>query len=212
MFSNLRKYRVIPLLKYKDLEPETAIKIAEALTAGGLSSMEINFRRHCDSKAIKEVSRTFPDFLIGASGILNKDQLLRAIDSGAKFVTSPVLCRDCLPIAAKQKITFAPGANTPNEIEQILLTGCITFQFFPAALDNGAKYLQSVLEPFEHLPLDVIVKGGINSCSVKEYSLIPQVLAIAVEDIIRPEYIAEQRWDLITEAAKNVLRLINAPN
>jgi hypothetical protein len=38
------------------------------------------------------------------------------------------------------------------------------------------------------------------------------VLAIAVEDIIRPEYIAEQRWDLITEAAKNVLRLINAPN
>lgn len=208
MFAYLRKYKVIPLLKYKDIEPDTAIRVAETLINAGLPAMDVTFRRHCDSRAIKEISRVFPEFLIGASGILNKDQLLRAIDSGAKFITSPVLCRDCLPVAAKQKIAFAPGASTPNEIEEVLLSGCISFQFFPGVHCGGVKYLQAVLEPFDHLPLDIMVKGGINTGDVRQFLSIPQVFAVAVDDVLRPEYIAEQRWNMIADAAKAALLVV----
>ncbi len=205
MFANLEKYKIVPLLKVKDIETADALKVAEALIKAGLPAMEITFRRHSDSKAIREIAKEFPDFLIGASGILNKDQFMRAIDSKAKFATAPGVCEESIKIAVKSPIVFAPGANTPSDIERILLNGCVHFQFFPAELSGGVEYLKAIMEPFEHLPLDILPKGGIPLDKIKEYLKIPQVYAVSLENILCAEYVANREWDKITEAAKAAL-------
>jgi len=205
MFTTLGKYKIVPLLTIKDIEIADALKVAESLIKGGLPAMEITFRRYSDSKAIREIAREFPDFLIGASGILNKDQFLRAVDSKAKFATAPGVCEDSIRIAVKSPIVFAPGANTPSDIERILLNSCVHFQFFPAEASGGVDYLKAILEPFEHLPLDILPKGGITLDKIKDYLKIPQVYAVSLENILLAEYVVNKQWDKITESAKSAL-------
>lgn len=210
MFAALSKFKVVPLVKVKALEPEDALKTAEALIEGGLSAMELMFRRHSDSKAIKAIATKFPDFWIGAGGILNKDQLLRAMDASARFAISPGVNLETIKEANRRNIMFAPGACTPSDIENILLNGSIDFQFFPAEQSGGAERLKAIIEPFEHLPLDVFPKGGITPEKLPEYLKIPQVAAVSVEWVAKTEYIENKEWGKITEAAKKAVEIASS--
>jgi 2-dehydro-3-deoxyphosphogluconate aldolase/(4S)-4-hydroxy-2-oxoglutarate aldolase len=205
MFGMLGRYKIIPILKFKDIETDDALRACEALIAGGLPVMEINFRRHSDSKAIRSIAKEFPDFIIGAGSILNRDQLLRATDCKARFATAPGVSVETIQTANKKKIAFAPGAATPSDIENILLNGCVDFQFFPAEASGGAEYLKAILEPFEHLPIDVFPKGGITFEKVGEYLSVPQITAVTLDCILKNEFIENKQWDNITEAAKRAL-------
>ncbi|MDD5599000.1 MAG: hypothetical protein PHV82_13715, partial [Victivallaceae bacterium] len=101
MLAALARYKIIPALNVKDLSGKAALKICEALIKGGLPVMEIPFRRHTDSLALKEIAREFPDFLTGAGGIFNSEQLLRAVECRVKFASSPGVCPDTLKTAAR---------------------------------------------------------------------------------------------------------------
>ncbi|QSH41450.1 bifunctional 4-hydroxy-2-oxoglutarate aldolase/2-dehydro-3-deoxy-phosphogluconate aldolase [Lentisphaerota bacterium ZTH] len=209
MFAALGRFKIIPILKIKEIETDDALHVAEALFKGGLPVMEMTFRRHSDSKAIREIAREFPDFLIGAGGILNRDQLLRAFDCKAKFATSPGVNPDTIKTAAKKKIAFAPGASTATDIENILINGVVDFQFFPAEASGGVDYLESILEPFEHLPIDIFPKGGISTQNAKDYLELPQVCAVTVEDIIYNDDIENGNWDRITENARRAVAQVH---
>lgn len=207
MFSNIRQFKVIPLLKTKELTVDDALHIAEALISAGLPVMEIVFRRHTDSRAIREIASRFPSFMVGAGNILNRDQLLRAIDAQASFAMSPGVCTETIQEGCRRKITYIPGAATMTDILTILKNGVTYFQYFPAESNGGLEHLRDILDPFEHLPIDVIARGGITQEKMKNYLNLPQVAAVTVDWIIKPEYIGEKRWDLITNETKNALRL-----
>lgn len=207
MFASLGRFKIIPVLKIREISPDDTLRVCEALLAGGLPVLEVNFRRRSDSLAIRAVAREFPDFLVGAGGILNGDQLLRAADCGAKFAVAPGYSADITRIANKKKIPFAPGAATPGDIENILLGGVVDFQFFPAEALGGIEYLKAILEPFEHLPIDVFPKGGIKIEQVPSYLELPQITAVSLTDILRPEYLENRQWDKITETARRAFQL-----
>jgi 2-dehydro-3-deoxyphosphogluconate aldolase/(4S)-4-hydroxy-2-oxoglutarate aldolase len=209
MLSALARYKIIPSLNIKDLSEEAALKTCEALIKGGLPVMEIPFRRHTDSLALKAIVRAFPDFLIGASGIFNSEQLLRAVECRIKFASAPGVCPDTLNTAAKQKTAFMPGVITPTEIQMVLSNGFADFQFFPAHAAGGVHYLETILKPFEHLPLDVFPKGSINLKEAVEYLKIPHVTSVVIGEILLGEYIAGEKWDKISDAARKALDYVN---
>jgi len=202
MFSALCKFKVIPLVKVKALDTDDALHVAEALSAGGLPVMELSFRRYSDSKAIRIISEKFPDFWIGAGGILNKDQLLRAVDAKAKFAMSPGVNPETIREASRRNIIYAPGACNPTDIEMIILNGSVDFQFFPAEQAGGIEMLKAIIEPFEHLPLEIYAKGGIGEDRMAEYLEIHQVTAVGAEWIVENDAILAKDWTKITETAK----------
>ncbi|OGV31258.1 MAG: hypothetical protein A2020_01390 [Lentisphaerae bacterium GWF2_45_14] len=202
MFSALCKFKVVPLVKVKDLDVEDALHIAEALSAGGLPVMELSFRRYSDSKAIRAISEKFPDFWIGAGGILSKDQLLRVVDAKAKFAMSPGVNPDTIREASRRNIIYAPGVCTPTDIEMIILNGSIDFQFFPAEQSGGIEMLKAIIEPFEHLPLEIYAKGSIPEDKITAYLKIPQVVAVGAEWIVDEATIRAKDWTKISESAK----------
>ncbi|MFA6714535.1 MAG: hypothetical protein WCS27_04115 [Victivallaceae bacterium] len=209
MLAALARYKIIPTLNVKDLSGETALRICEALIKGGLPVMEIPFRRHTDSIALKEIAAEFPDFLIGAGGIFNSEQLLRAVECRVKFASSPGVCPDTLKTAARQKTAFIPGVVTPTDIQIVLVNGFADFQFFPAQAAGGVHYLETILKPFEHLPLDVFPKGRITLEQAAEYLKLPQVTSVVIGEILSDEDIAAERWDKITDAARKALDYVN---
>lgn len=207
MFSVLKRFRVIPIVKYKNLDEKTAVKIAEALREGGLMAMELIFRSHSDSKAIRAVTKKFPDFWIGAGGILNKDQLLRAIDASARFALSPGVNVETIREANKRNILFAPGACTPSDIENVLLNGSVDFQFFPAEQSGGVEMLKAIIEPFEHLGIEVFPKGNIGPEKIASYLEVPQVASVGVTWIAGPDLIEKKDWKKITENARKAVKI-----
>ncbi len=209
MLATLAKYRIIPILNIKELSEYNALKICELLTRIELPVMETQFRRHSDSLALKAIVKEFPDFLIGAGGIFNTEQLLRAVECNIKFASAPGVCPDTLAAAAKQKISFMPGAVTPTDIQTVLINGFADFQFFPAQVSGGIDYLKTILQSFEHLPMDIFPKGDINLKQASEYLKITHVTAIALDNILPLEYIATEKWDKISDTVRKAINYVN---
>lgn len=209
MLEALAKYKIIPLLNVKNISTSHVLHLCEALSKGGLPLLEAAFRRHSDSIMLKTIKKEFPDFITGASGIFNSEQLLRAVECNINFASSPGVCPETMATAIKAKTTFIPGAVTPNEIQTILLHGFADFQFFPAQVSGGTNYLQAILEPFEHLPLDIFPKGNISLKQASDYLKIPHVTAVALEELLLPEYILAQKWNKISDLAKRASDYLN---
>jgi 2-dehydro-3-deoxyphosphogluconate aldolase/(4S)-4-hydroxy-2-oxoglutarate aldolase len=209
MLAALAKYKIIPVLKIKDVSTDSVLRICEALAEGGLPLMETAFRRHNDSQLLKAVKKEFPEFITGAGGIFNCEQLMRTVECGINFASAPGVCRATMECANKTRITFLPGAITPSDIQTILLNGYAEFQFFPAQASGGIDYMRAILEPFEHLPLDIFPKGNITLKQAKNYLELPHVTAVATEEILKPEYILAEKWDKVSDSAKHAVDYLN---
>ena len=107
MFSSIKKYGIVPLVKVET--EEDAIAVAQALAQGGLPIMEIAFRSFAHCKAMRRISKEMPDFIVGAGNILNKDQLDRAVDASAKFAFSALKVR-WRPSSDRIRLLRAGGA------------------------------------------------------------------------------------------------------
>src|SRR5829696_729195 len=85
--ARLRQIGVIPVVSLPKLEH--ALPLAESLMAGGLPCAEITFRTAAAAEAIEQISKRFPELLLGAGTVLTTDQAQRAMDCGAQFIVSP---------------------------------------------------------------------------------------------------------------------------
>ncbi len=204
---DLGQCKLIPVLTIREISPDDAVKCAETLMENGITAMELMFRRHSDSIAIKSIAKEFPEFYIGAGGILNSDQLLRVLDSNARFATAPGVDMHTLREASRNKIMFAPGVITPTNLQMILRTGLLDFQFFPAEQAGGHEFIEAMMMPFEHLPIEVFPKGGITTDKVNNYLRLKHVRSVFVDDIVTVEDIENKNFEAVGLRAKKAVEI-----
>lgn len=208
MFSSLRKFGVIPFVK-ADTEDE-ALLTAKALSEGGLPVMELVFRSFAHSKAIRAISKEMPEFTIGAGNILNKDQLMRAVDSSARFAFSPGTEPEMILEANKRKIVFAPGVCSASNIQTAMIRGMTEFQFFPAEQSGGPVMLRTISEPFLHLGVEFFVKGGVTLENMEPYLKMKEVVAVSAPWIAAPELVSAKNWNQITKNAQEAAAAVRS--
>lgn len=206
MFSVFRRYGVIPFVKVET--EEDAVSAAKALSDAGMPIMELVFRSFAHSKAIRRIRKEMPDFVIGVGNILNKDQLIRSADCGARFAFSPGADPETTQTAMKCKIIYSPGICTPSELQRALLNGAGDVQFFPAEASGGVPMLQSIIDPFLHLGVQVYAKGGITPDSMKDYLAFAPVAAVSAPWIVTPERVGNKDWRAITNSAMETMELV----
>jgi len=78
---------IVPVVVLDDASK--AAKVAEALLDGGIDCAEVTFRTEAAEESIKNISKAFPDMLLGAGTVLTTAQVDRAIAAGAKFIVTP---------------------------------------------------------------------------------------------------------------------------
>jgi 2-dehydro-3-deoxyphosphogluconate aldolase/(4S)-4-hydroxy-2-oxoglutarate aldolase len=178
--------------------PENAVRLAEALLAGGLDILEITFRTTAAEQCIAKVRQTFPAMLIGAGTVLSPDQLRRALDAGAQFAVAPGLNENVLQTAAELKLPFMPGVMTPTEVERALALGCKLLKFFPAQAAGGVKMLKSLAGPYAHTGVKFIPLGGVDATNAADYLAMPIVAAIGGTWLADAKLIAASNWTHIT--------------
>jgi 2-dehydro-3-deoxyphosphogluconate aldolase/(4S)-4-hydroxy-2-oxoglutarate aldolase len=200
----VRQCGIIPVVSLPKLEQ--AVPLAEALVAGGLPCAEITFRTAAAAEAISEIRSIFPHLLLGAGTVLSVEQAQIALDAGAEFIVSPGTNPAVVEYCREQDVTIFPGVCTPTEIEAALARGVSTVKFFPAEPMGGVKFLKAVAAPYKDVRF--IPTGGIDAANVGQYLAMAQVTACGGSWMVKPELLAEGRFDEVRRLAQEAVSLV----
>ncbi len=201
----LGKVKVVPVLAIEKVED--GIKMCEVLNECGLKAAEITFRTKAAEGIIKEAAVQFPELVLGAGTVLNKEDLHKAFDAGAQFAVSPGLNPVVVDEAVKNGYPFFPGFCTPSELEQIMEYGIRMVKFFPAEAMGGVKMLGNIIAPYKHLGIRVMPTGGVNTGNLGDYLSVPQIACAGGTWVGKAADIEAGEWDKIAGIVKDAVEL-----
>ena len=141
--ERFEEIRIVPVVKLE--KAEDAKDLAGALVRGGIPCAEVTFRTDAAAEAIRRMSESYPDMLVGAGTVLETEQVDAAIEAGAKFIVSPGLNPKIVRYCQEKGIPVYPGVATASEIEQALELGLSVVKFFPGRSKRRRQSNQSTV-------------------------------------------------------------------
>ena len=201
LMTALKAKRVVPLVGADD--PDTALKISEALLKGGLDVLEVVLRTDAALDCLEAIAKEFPDAHVGAGTVLSADQSKEVIRRGATFIVSPGLDPASVKVANEAGLPILPGVATATELQSAWNMGLRTVKFFPAYLAGGPKMLGALSSVFRDVSF--MPTGGVGPGNLKDYLSIPAVLACGGSWLTPKDAIADGNFGAITQLAKEAL-------
>ena len=173
MLEKIAQTKVVPVVVFNSIE-EVMPKM-NALVKGGLPCAEITFRTECAAEAIKMTVENFPEMLVGAGTVINKNQCEQPIVAGAKFIVSPGFSAEVADCCAEHNMLYLPGIVTPTEAMAAIAKGLTTLKFFPASNYGGLKTIKAICAAFPYIK--IMPTGGITAENVLEYLACDKIIA-----------------------------------
>ena len=202
--EQINQVGIIPCARVK--APEHAQFAAEALYAAGIPNVEIPLTLPEAPAVIHDLAARYPTMVVGAGTVLDAKSAARAIDAGARFITSPGFVPEVVSCANEAGIAVFPGACTPTEIIAAWKAGSDFVKIFPAATVGGTHYIRALKVPLGHIPL--IVTGGVNQLTAFDY-ILAGASAIGVGgELVPSEALAHRQSDRIHELARRILQMV----
>jgi 2-dehydro-3-deoxyphosphogluconate aldolase / (4S)-4-hydroxy-2-oxoglutarate aldolase len=189
-------------------EIKHAIPLAKALIKGGVNAIELTLRTPVALEAAKLIINEVPLMTVGLGTVLSIEQAESASRIGAAFAVAPGCNPKIIQAAKANGLPFAPGIVTPSDIESAIENGCRILKFFPAETSGGLSHLKSMAAPYKYLGLKFIPLGGLNNNNIQSYLQSDLILALGGSWIAKRDMIKEEKWDLITENANQVRKII----
>jgi len=148
--------------------PEKALKIAEAVKAGGIKAIEITMTVPGALDVIKELAKAYNDgeIVIGAGTVLDAETARAAMLAGAEFFVSPIFDPDMVRLCNRYRKVTMPGAMSVKEIVEVMEAGADFVKLFPGSA-FGPSFVKAVKGP---LPQAMLVPtGGVSLDNVKDW-------------------------------------------
>jgi 2-dehydro-3-deoxyphosphogluconate aldolase / (4S)-4-hydroxy-2-oxoglutarate aldolase len=146
---------------------EDALYAAETVYNAGIPVSEITMTVPGAVEVIRRLSQRFPEMVVGAGTVLDKETAARCIDAGAVFITSTGFVLEVAEFALSKNVVVIPGALTPTEVIAAWKTGADFVKIFPAAPVGGDQYIRSLKIPLPQIPL--IASGGVNQLTAANF-------------------------------------------
>jgi 2-dehydro-3-deoxyphosphogluconate aldolase/(4S)-4-hydroxy-2-oxoglutarate aldolase len=195
--ERLAEIRVVPLVQAET--PETAIRISEALVAGGLSIVEVVLRTDEALRCLHAVSEGVPEAVVGAGTVLTKAQAEAAVSAGARFIVSPGLDDAVVAVAKAHGLPVFPGVATASEVQRAFNLGLRTVKFFPAGAAGGTAMIKALASAFREMKF--MPTGGVSAANLAEYLAVPSVVACGGSWLTPTEAIRTGDYGKITTLA-----------
>ena len=195
---------IVPVIAIDDAAD--AVPLAQALCEGGLPCAEVTFRTAAAAEAIANMTKAFPDMLVGAGTVLTNEQVDRAVAAGAKFIVSPGLNPETVRHCQEIGIPVCPGTSNPSDIEVALSLGLKTVKFFPAEAAGGLKYIKSIAAPY--VDVTFMPTGGINEKNLLDYLSFKKIICCGGSWMVPKDAIAAKDWDRIRSLVSSAVQLM----
>ena len=166
VLTELRQGGIVPVIRADS--SAIAVKIAEALVAGGITTLEITMTVPDALAAIRDVRAQFAErVLLGAGTVTSRALAESALKAGAEFLVTPCAVPEVVSVARERDVAVLPGAMTPTEVFTAWSAGGDIIKIFPASNVGGASYLKALKGPFPQIPL--CPTGGVNLQTIGEF-------------------------------------------
>jgi 2-dehydro-3-deoxyphosphogluconate aldolase/(4S)-4-hydroxy-2-oxoglutarate aldolase len=202
--ARIEEIGIFPGIRVKSAEQ--AAYAAETLFNAGISVAEITMTVPGAIGAIRKLAQSFPDMVVGAGTVLDRETAERCLDAGARFLTSTGFVQEVVEAALEKDVVAIPGALTPTEVIAASRTGADFVKIFPTGPVGGALYIRSLKLPLPKVRL--IAAGGVNQQTATGY-ILAGASAIGVgSELIPHDAIARHQDQRIRELARRFLNSV----
>lgn len=173
VLEKVHEIGIVPVVVLNKMED--TIPTLNTLVQGDIPIAEICFRTSCAADCIRLAAKEFPDVLVGAGTVINREQCLEAISCGAKFIVSPGFSQSVCDVCKEKGIPYLPGVVTPTEIMMALANGLTTLKFFPAGVFGGLKAIKALGAAFPSCKF--MPTGGVDNSNLAEFMKCDKIIA-----------------------------------
>lgn len=202
--------KIIAIVRGAD--PEQCVKVAQALYDGGIRLMEITYNQKDPSSwqttadTIAAIARTFDGrMLVGAGTVTTPELVELTAKSGGMYAISPNCNEAVIRKTLELGLVSMPGALTPTEVLAAHDAGADFVKLFPAG-NLGVAYAKAIMAPISHVKL--LAVGGVNEHNVADFLKAGMAGAGIGGNLANKQWIAEGRYDKITETAKALVEAV----
>jgi len=199
-YKRLAASKFLPIVRGKYTASEY-LGIAEALSFGGASLLEVTLNSPGALAAIEQIRTRHLHLCVGAGTVLTLEDAVNAVDSGAQFLVSPHVSLQLLEFALARGLLILPGALTPTEILLARNSGQNVVKLFPAHI-FGSRYITTLHGPLPDV--EFVPTGGITFEQIGAF-LDSGALAVGLGSTLIP---ARFDPDALMESTKEIVRLV----
>ncbi|PIP67745.1 MAG: 2-dehydro-3-deoxyphosphogluconate aldolase [Candidatus Omnitrophica bacterium CG_4_9_14_0_2_um_filter_42_8] len=201
---DISQFKKVPLLGIlRGVEIDILEPLTESIASSGLKVIEITMNTPSAAEAIRKMSKQAGSRLIVGSGtVLTMTDLKLAIDSGARFIVSPVYIPEAVEHCVKNKIPVFPGALTPQEIYTAWKAGATMVKVFPVRF-FGPGYLKEIKAPLQDIEL--LACGGVTPENIRSYFANGASMAAFGASVFKKELLLKKDFKRIEESIKALI-------
>jgi 2-dehydro-3-deoxyphosphogluconate aldolase / (4S)-4-hydroxy-2-oxoglutarate aldolase len=205
ILDTLKAGGIVPVIRADSAD--VAVRVTEALIAGGIRTIEITMTVPDALSAIRSVASRFgTDILLGAGTVTDRSMALGALDAGAEFLVTPCVVPEVIAAAAAHGVGVLPGAMTPTEVFSAWTLGGDIVKVFPASHAGGASYLKALKGPFPQI--DICPTGGVNLDTIAGFIDAGAVAVGVGSELVLKSAITSGAYERITALAREYVDAI----
>lgn len=203
ILQQLEQEKIIAIMR--GVDRQKALLAGQALVDGGIRFLEVTLNTENALEYIHDWRTHFPSNVqIGAGTVMNRQMVKEAVAAGATYIITPNLDQEVIKEAQQQQIEIWPGVLTPSEVASAIKMGVRAVKVFPIHY-MGSNYIRDLQGPYDQLK--AIAVGGVKIENMQDY-LQGGAIAVAFgSTLFHPEWIAQEKWNWITQRAKKVKEL-----
>ena len=196
---------LVPIVRTSSAE--SAIRSVEAIHNAGVGAAEVTMTVPGAIRALEKLADRFGDTMtLGAGTVLDPETARACFLAGAQFLVTPALRVSTIEMAKRYSKAICPGALTPTEVLTAWEAGADVIKIFPCGNVGGPKYIKALKGPFPQI--EMMPTGGVNLDTTADF-LKAGACAVAVGgELVDGKTVAEGRFDVIEERARQYLAVI----
>ncbi|TLX56579.1 keto-deoxy-phosphogluconate aldolase [Stutzerimonas nosocomialis] len=193
--------RILPVITI-DSEDQI-LPMADALAAGGLTTLEVTLRSAHGLGAIRRLRNERPDLCIGAGTVLDRRMLDEAEAAGAQFIVTPGSTSELLEAGVNCSVPMLPGISDASGIMLGYALGYRRFKLFPAEVCGGVAALKAFAGPFANVRF--CPTGGVNAANARDYLQLPNVMCVGGTWMLNSSWLKSGDWEQVRRSSAEAL-------
>ncbi len=165
LMTAMQAHRLVAVIRSRTAEE--ALATARAVGEAGVKFVEVTFTVPDAAEVICTLAGEGQVY-VGAGTVLSEEQARTGIEAGARFIVSPSLELDLVPLCREAGVASIPAGATPTEVVRAIRAGADLVKIFPADCVGGPHFVRQMLGPFPDARF--MVSGGVNKDNVAEYA------------------------------------------
>lgn len=207
VIKKIMENKIIAIVR--GVEPEKTVKVAKALSDGGITLVEVTFNQKNPAlfkdtvTAIKAIKTNCPEICVGAGTVLSKEQVDLALSAGAEYIISPDTDDEVIKYTVEKGLVSLPGAYTATEVKKAHQAGADFVKLFPC---SDAHYLKALKAPLSHIKF--LAVGGVNVDNASEFIKAGAVGVGVGSSLVKKDWVDGGEFEKITQIAKKFVEKV----